>query len=522
MKLINRAVNFFGRRQFIAYWVIAIAALALFTYLLADPTFADPDSFYHAKMAQFLAQKGAITEFPWLFFTTLHYNFIDHHFLYHLVLVPFVTIFPPLIGLKVATVIFASLTILFIFWFLRQQKVKGAFWYVLFLLTVNPFIFRLALPKSQPLVLLFLFLFLYFLLSRKYLGLIIISSLYVWLYAGWPLALGLASIYVAINWFWSKQQRGWLFLRRLKIGKIKAARQNFWLLSSVILGTAAGLFFSPYFPKNFYFYWQQSFKIAILNYQYAIGVGAEWYPYQIGDLLLGALPFFIFLAFAIFIFICFYKRQPMNTWFFAVSAFIFLALTLKSRRYVEYFIPLAFCFSVLSLNSAAAEIKNFLAIIFSKRLLPVLPALLLLILSPVFYLDLQKIKDFYQNSFSFTKFAEASSWLKQHSSPGDIVFHSDWDEFPILFYNNDKNYYIVGLDPTFMYDYDKDLYGRWRDITLGRYSGEIYPTIKNLFAARYVFVDFNQNAEFDRNLASNFYFKKVFSDSEARIYQVAE
>lgn len=519
MNLINKISIFFLWRQYFLYLLLFVIAISLFTYLHDSPTFADPDSFYHAKMAEILAERGTITEFPWLSATTLRYNFVDHHFLYHLALIPFVKLFPPLLGLKIATVLFATLTILVIFWFLRQMKVKGAFWYALFLLTINPFIFRLNLAKAQQLVIIMLFLIIYLLFNRRYLSLFLVSGLYVWLYAGWPLVILLVIIYGLVNYFWPIKRRSWLVF---KMNRLKALGQNFLLLFSVGLGIVAGLFFSPYFARNLPFYWQQSFKIAVVNYQYIIGVGGEWYPYDFFNLLIAAVPFFLLFILALVVFIIFNKKQPMNTWFFLAVSFLFFILTLKSRRYVEYFIPLAVCFSALSLSTALDLIKKSLVKLVPRWLVLLAPAIILLLLSPIFYRDLKLVKDSYQGGFNFNKFVQPAEWLKQNSNQGDIVFHSDWDEFPILFYHNDKNYYLVGLDPTFMYEYDKGLYRRWVDITTGQSAENLYQTIKDVFGAKYVFVDINQNSIFDHNLASNIYFQQVFENQEARIYQIVD
>ena len=289
---------------------------------------------------------------------------------------------------------------------------------------------------------------------------------------------------------------------------------------SVVFGILAGLFFSPYFPQNLYFYWQQSFKIAVFNYQYLIGVGGEWYPYPLLDLFLAAAPFFILVGLAVLSFTTLYRKQSMNAWYFFILSLLFFALTLKSRRYVEYFIPFTLCFLALGLKPFFEILVEKLSLLFPRRYVILLPLVMLLIFSPIFYRDLKSIKDSYRQAFKFNKFQAASEWLKQNSSIGDLVFHTDWDEFPILFYHNDKNYYLVGLDPTFMYVYDKNLYQRWLDLVVGRSNHDLYPTIKGLFGAKYVFVDNQQNTIFNQNLANNFYFTKVFEDDQATIYQV--
>ena len=320
MKFINKIANFFTFKQYILYLLLFVLSVSLFSYLHLDQTFADPDSFYHLKIAQLLNEQGIITEFPWLSATTLKYNFIDHHFLYHLALIPFIIFFLPVAGLKIATILFASLFILTFFWFLNKFNIKGAFWYAVFLLSINPFIFRLNLAKAQQLVLIAIFLVIYLLLNRRYLSLFVASGVYVWLYAGWPLVFLLTLIFAFINFFWPNKRRSWLIF---KMRRMKAFSQNFGLLLSVGLGLVAGLFFSPYFAKNLQFYYQQSFKIALINYQNLINVGGEWYPYNFFELVQAALPFFVLLIFAIILFVSFGKKQTMNSWFFFALSIIF-------------------------------------------------------------------------------------------------------------------------------------------------------------------------------------------------------
>jgi hypothetical protein len=36
-------------------------------------------------------------------------------------------------------------------------------------------------------------------------------------------------------------------------------------------------------------------------------------------------------------------------------------------------------------------------------------------------------------------YAEASGWLRAHTPPGSLVFQTDWDDFPHLFFYNREN-----------------------------------------------------------------------------------
>ena len=63
---------------------------------------------------------------------------------------------------------------------------------------------------------------------------------------------------------------------------------------------------------------------------------------------------------------------------------------------------------------------------------------------------------------------EMMAFLKTHSEPGDVVFTDDWDIFPVFFYYNSHNHYIVGLDPKFTHQRRPDLWERYVKISRGQ------------------------------------------------------
>ncbi len=69
------------------FWLMALLLFAVsflfFVYLTSAPTFADPDSFYHVKIAEFITQGRDYRQFSWLPFTVLNDYYTDQHFLYH-------------------------------------------------------------------------------------------------------------------------------------------------------------------------------------------------------------------------------------------------------------------------------------------------------------------------------------------------------------------------------------------------------------------------------------------------------
>ena len=62
----------------------------------------------------------------------------------------------------------------------------------------------------------------------------------------------------------------------------------------------------------------------------------------------------------------------------------------------------------------------------------------------------------------------ASAWLADHTPAGSLIFNADWVEFPELFYYNQRNVYVTGLDPRYLYDSQPDLWKVYDSITEGQ------------------------------------------------------
>lgn len=528
------------KTELLKYLLLFIVAFSLFSYLQISPTFPDPDSFYHAKMAVLTRDQGIVTEFPWLQFTVLKDNYADHHFLYHVVLIPFVTFFDPLVGIKLFTALSAALLILIFYWFLKKFQIRGAFLYSLILLVSSPFVFRINLAKAASLSIIILLFGLYLIFHRKLWPLFILSFVYVWTYGGWPLILVLTLFYIFSEAIIKTADNFNGLKLSIKIFfKNIFSKENFKLFFACFGGLAAGLVINPFFPKNLFFYWQQIIKIAVINYQDKIGVGAEWYPYGLGDLIANSSFIFILLilSFTVF-FINFLKNftgekkpaatDPKNkTQILSLTllALFFLTLTLRSRRNVEYFIPFAALASAFVLNQPLSLIKKYLPAINvwrqKRKIFSSLVLLYVLIMLPFTAgRNIWSIKQLYLSGGSIYKYQGVAEWLKNNTPAGAIIFHNDWDDFPALFYYNNHNYYIAGLDPTFMYDYNKDLHKVWVDITTGR-QPDISKIVKNDFHSEYVFVD-KDHVALENNLKSDGHFQMVYKDDEGKIYQLIQ
>jgi hypothetical protein len=516
------------------YLVLFGVIFSYFSFLQLPQVLPDPDSFYHARIGQILAGGKIQENFPYLKFTTLNDGYIDHHFLYHILLAPFVKLMDPLQGVKIVQALISSLFVLLIYWFLKKEKIKYSLLWILILALNSPFIFRVLLIKANSLSLIFLLLGLYFIFNKKYWPLFAISYFYVLAYGGWPLMLIMVIVYVISksleNIFFGSKSKNKIEKLINKISPFKkekflvAEGSNIFFAS--VNGIFLGVFLNPYFPKNLSFYYQQIVQIGIVNYGDKVNVGGEWSSYPFWELInsSGIVSIFLFLSLILF-FISFKKQNAKSLTLFFLTA-IFLLATLKSRRYVEYLIPFAVIFSAFSLNyflkdKFFIEIKKIFWTFYVKFkvLFFILASVLIWGFIFISFDSVLEVKRDLSLGSSFNYYKGAGEYLKNNSKPGSIVFHCDWDDFPPLFYHSPENYYIVGLDPTFMYNYDEELYKEYENITMGLDRHDLYNKILYDFNASYVFLDID-HLSFNDNIISNRNFELVYRDDETFIYKV--
>lgn len=486
-----------------------------FLLLQIQPVFFDPDGFYHLKMSELISTQGLIYELPWQQYSVLNENYTDHHLLYHLICIPFISIFGSLLGIKIAHSFLIALLFIIIYLILKHLKIKYP-WLIFMLLTVPAFVYRINLIKAGPLALLILFLSLYFLLRKKYLYLFICAFIYVWSHGGFIILPIITFIYCLIHFF-SKSEISYPLRGRILIP-----------LLPVSGGTLAGLIINPYFPKNLIFYWHQLIQIGLINYQNTIKVGSEWYPYSYFDLIPVNGFIFICLALAGVAFFFYRKKTPLINHFFLFLTILFLAATFKSRRYIEYFIPFAFIWSMLTLNifwkttlwkNKYQKIKKD---IFKKKSYLIFAIYLVFTIIIIISMNFQMVKNDAENPFAHYEYwRNASNYLQQHTAAGDLVFHTEWHTWPQLFYHNTHNFYLVGLDPTFMYKYDPATYQLWDDLRKGKLKLESSQKIKEDFNSDYIILSTRKN---DKLLLA--YLQRdpncelIYTDDQAFIFKI--
>jgi hypothetical protein len=485
----------------VALTVLFVLFLGLVQF--STPNMPDNDGYYHIKLAEIMRIEGLKPAFPWLPLTILNAReFYDHHFLFHVALIPF-TLGDLRLGAKFAAVIFAALAFLMIWWLLNWQRVPYAFLWSLGLLAVShAFIYRMSITRAQSLSLLLLVLGLHWLLAGRHLRLLFLGFAFVWFYNGFPLIVVMAGIYAAALW---------LVERRLDLRPVLYAG----------LGVTAGLILNPYFPHNLAFIVQHI--VPKLLDATAVSVGSEWYPYNTGQLLDNSpLALLAFISGALALGLS-HQRMNVRTATTFLLACLFGLMLFQSRRFIEYFPPFALIFAAFAwsplIQRARDRIRSSEGRLSVSRIrLGLSLALVVIVLFAGVRTTFEAARSSIQGSKPYSLYAGSAAWLAANTPPGSRVFQTDWDDFPRLFYYNTHNTYLVGLDPTYMQFYDAELYDRWVDITRGRVE-QPSEAILTEFGARYVMSDllhgsFLEQAALDPRLV------EVYRDRDSVVFEV--
>ncbi len=511
---------------------VFVLTLGLFLFLQAKPVFPDPDSFYHIKVSQLISQQGVLETFPWLAFTPLAERYTDQHFLYHVLLIPFVHLPNPFLGAKLATALMNATLFALIAGFLIRFHVR--FWYVpiAVLLVTNPFLFRINLVKAPGLSIILLLIGLWLLFRRRVWPLAALGFLYVWTYGGFALLAVFAGLYALVStvWDWAHHRALYQIYRKFIPWrwhwKTLSRHPGLLALLAVVLGIVAGVLINPFFPQNLFFYWQQLVQIGIVNFQKVINVGGEWRPYGFIELLANTVFVSISVVTATAFFFIRHRKMSAETWTLFLLAAFFFGITLKSRRYVELYVPFATLYAAFAWRDAFAgeqwrELWRVVCATFQKHVAvgTLMIVYVLATSSVIIVRDTAQLNKDLKSGFSTTYLAKASQWLAAHAPKNAIIVHSDWDEFPILFYHNSENRYIVGLDPTFMYNKDRWLYQRWADLSSGKISDNAEQIITQDLRSSYVLVASDHDA-FNRVMQQLPSAVQVYKDEDATIYKM--
>jgi hypothetical protein len=438
-------------------WVQAIldreqpVSLLIVVYLLcllgaaqfAPPGVPEHDSYFHARFANLLPQRGLSRHFPWTQVSTWKDSFCDKEFLFHLALVPFtLDDADPIRGAQVFTFLLDLLLLLILYQTLKTQKVRWPILYVFLLTCMGAgFLIRLSMVRSHVMSIACLLLGLQLLLTQRLRYLAVLSFFFAWTYT-FPMAMVILAVAYAGGRYLSGEELAW--------------KPPLLVLGSVV----AGLIVHPYSPLTLetFFTYLQVLKIGFAGKdEIVFELGREMYTYPTRIFFLMYPLLHLSFAGVALWGLGSRKKIEAQTMGCLVVAFVWFGLALFFARFIEYAVP----FAVLALGLVVKDLTR------PGEGLPATPALaagrkkamlLIMVVLTVLGCHLFSIRDYFDlvGRANPPRFAGAATWMEKHLDAQETVLNLFWDEFPELFYQGARQHYIWALDPTYTIRFDRE------------------------------------------------------------------
>lgn len=408
------------QRRFTEPVAAGLFAACVYSFFLFQGEYLpDRDAYFHIKIAELLSKQGWVYNLPWMTESIHSIRYVDYHFLFHWMQVPFVFLFSDLIfAAKISTTVFCGATVAMMIVLLRELEIPHRWFWVLFFIFASPiFTGRLLFGRGVTLFLGMLFLFIYYVHRKKYISLAVLAHLSVWTYPGFPMMGMFVFFYTIAN--------------RL--------HNNKWELRTFlypVAGFISGFVIHPAFPHQFYGFWLE-FGVHSLR-PTALASIAEWLPPETSVVWPGII---IPVLFLIVTFLMAEKQRPLQTALLLVIFFLFLSLY-SSIKPFEYLIPFLTLFLALQPWDMFREKTRYI-------LTGIALVLMLLWSGSDMY---RRMISQIQVSSPVQEF-DAAEWLKQNTEKKSLVL-LNWDEFPAFFFKNSDNLYLNGLNPVYSYGYN--------------------------------------------------------------------
>ncbi len=438
----------------VALAIIVLGAIAL-ALQFSTPNIADPDSFYHITHAKIYRERGIFYgEFPWTQFSVMKDLKADIWWGFHLFLIPFTFVKDGILGIKLAGAFVTFLTLAGFYWVLRRLKTIWPFlWTLIFTAAAADVMYRLTMtrPHNLSLVLALAVFALIFTNGRKttFAALGIISSF----------------LHAALSWL-----PIFVVLVSNLIFKIRREPVQWKNTLCLALGSIIGLLArpQPWGALKLVYIQVVNLTIAKVN-GLPLTFGRELKPPAFDSILRNTAPLLLILTAALI----FYKiarrssnpesANQKNIFFsaLAIGTIFFFITTFMARRSYDIFAG----FSIIAAASALTLYINNREIIKQRpthqKSRRIIISFLIIAVGLLGLNSIPVFKKYNDTAWIPTHLKESALWLKENSEPGEIVFHTSWDQFGSLFFWNQQNYYINGMDPIFMYAYNPSLY--WKN-----------------------------------------------------------
>jgi len=492
----------------------------------------DLDGYYHIKWARLIWEnwraKHFLPTFIWLPLTTLNaHDYVDHHLLFHVLLIPFTWFRDMQTGAKVAAVLFATLAVFSCYWLVVRHEIRHRLiWLIALLACSAPFLYRLNMTKAPPFAIIFLVAGTHFLFKRKFWPLLPLAFVFALTYDMFVLLIMAVAIWTIVIG-WTEERFEW--------------RPLTW----VLLGSVLGLVINPYFPHNLYLFYEHA-RVMIRAGDSATKRGNEWYPYDTREFVINC---YVALAAMLIGYLTFDtgdRKGAERPLYFLILSTLLMLMTTLWKRFAEYFPPFAILFAAFTLEqfwrgravfthlprdvledlqpyldrqepTAAAKEQRQQA---AWRMVKV--SLVGVVLFTALLANVYRTARDISESEPRDYYANGAAWMRANIPAGQIVFNTDWDDFPRLFFYDPTHVYVSGLDPTYLWDKNPQLSKLYVKITTGD-EEDPGPLIRDRFGALWVFSDNTKDhdAFYDNALRSG-WFDRVYEDHDCSVLHLRD
>jgi hypothetical protein len=482
--------------QGVTLYLLCFAILCILIF--ATPGFFSTDDYYHARISEQIIKQGRIAlDFPWLPVTILSpERYVDHHMLFHILLAPGVYI-GGVTGAKLVTVAIAA-AIFLVSWLLFREigVIYPVIWTMGMFGLSATFIFRMLMIRTNGFSFLLLAIALLVVFKRKYTWLILVSFLYVWLYNGWILMPVFVGCYCAAVYI-TERRLEW---------------QPFVLCC---IGIVLGNVINPYFPRNIMFVFEH--LGAKVNLDSSVQLGTEWNPFDTRAILINLTGTCLAMV-AGFIRPSFGGRRDHIETTLMFTALVTGFMAFQSMRFFEYWPGFALMFCAAAWGRGPAI--TFDSAIYRKFARYVLPALMIVVM---LFFSVATLRTTYNLSVAARdplEYAGSAHWLENNTPQGMLVFTVGFNDFSRLFFYNQHNSYLIGLDPTYLQYADQHMWDVYSEVTDGR-SPKPSQAIAETFGIQYA-ISARRHGSFNRAARDDPDMQLVFRDQFTYVWRVSE
>lgn len=526
----------------------ALIVGAVFWYLqfsTASVCCGDYDAYYHFRWSRMLWDGLVSGSFPPSFdalpLTTLNpKDYVDHHFLFHVLQIPFTFFSDFQTGAKLGTWLFACLAVLSCYWLMLRNRLSYPLvWLVALVGSSAPFLYRMNMGKAMSVSIVLLVAGIFLLFERRYRWLFPLSFVFALTYDMFALLVVATLLWSAVI-LWSERRVEWKPV--LFVG----------------VGSLLGFVINPYFPHNFQLLYEH-LLIKVTAKDFSTQVGSEWYPYSTWEFLSNCG---VALAAMVAGYLAFRNsgdRARQRALLLLLFSTFLMLVNMRWRRFAEYFPPFAVLFAAFAVepliraardrytarepreevepSPEAGDVRARapMSVENARAWEMILVATAFVLLSAALVWNARVTSDDIAGMAGPDYYKGGVEWLSKNAEPGELIVNTDWDDFPKLFFYNPRLAYVSGLDPTYLLDKDKRLAELHAKITIARDLSDeevsnLGPLVRDNFCvgegdakrcARYVFTD-HEHVDFYSDALASGWFDEVYTDADCAILRVRE